>query len=234
MAASPCASVSDLAVLEKAQQLVAAETPAPEVPVPSETDSTEAQTGASFTNDHRAASPRPEDSPTTPALQLIAVAQERAEVVSMDSASSTHTQPPAPASTALLCCLPAEWQLQWRRRNEGAAALLVQLAARRRLAVRERASRLIQRAWFMYNLRLDAADELDDLRRMRNLYAVFARVENRAATTVQHSFRRRVAERAATQQVEQIAVLRMQAAARGLLAREATYTDRSRLRWHRT
>ena len=66
------------------------------------------------------------------------------------------------------------------------------------------------------------------------MYAVFARVENRAATTVQHSFRRRVAERAATQQVEQIAVLRMQAAARGLLAREATYTDRSRLRWHRT
>ena len=55
MAASPCASVSDLAVLEKAQQLVAAETPAPEVPVPSEPDSTEAQTGASFTNDHRAA-----------------------------------------------------------------------------------------------------------------------------------------------------------------------------------
>ena len=108
--------------------------------------------------------------------------------------------------------------------------MLMQNAARRRKAVQEREARVLERAalrvqnaWNMYNLRMDAMDEADELRRRKRLYALFMRIENAAATRMQRAFRARALDRV----IENAAAIPLQSAARSLFAKKAAAAKRS-------
>ena len=48
---------------------------------------------------------------------------------------------------------------------------------------------LIQRMWNFYLLRMDALDEMDELRRRRTIHRLLARIETKAALRMQRRFR---------------------------------------------
>ena len=145
--------------------------------------------------------------------------------------SPSFLAPPLPVSYAprrpgFLCCIPA----CWARVEPDAAAVLLQNAARRRRAmherharVRERAARRLQQGWDLYNLRLDAQDEAEELRRRKRVYAIFMKVEEKAAIAMQRAFRLRAVDRI----IEHAAAVPLQKGARALLAKRALAAKRA-------
>ena len=78
---------------------------------------------------------------------------------------------------------------------------------------REQASMLIQRMWNFYLLRMDALDEMDELRRRRTIHRLLARIETKAALRMQRRFR-------AHQQTKYDAACLLQAHGRGYTTRQ--------------